>query len=56
MFYTEGGGVSHVAIYLGNGQLIHALSEKYDTLVQDVDYYERWDRATALIAVKRIFN
>lgn len=56
LFYTEGGGVSHVAIYLGNGQLIHALSEKYDTLIQDVDYYERWDRATALIAVKRIFN
>jgi len=56
LFYTEGRGASHVAIYLGNGQLIHALSEKYDTLVQDVDYYERWDRATSLISVKRIFN
>lgn len=56
LFYTEGAGPSHVAIYLGNGQLIHALSEKYDTLVQDVDYYERWDRATSLVSVKRIFN
>lgn len=56
LFYTEGGRVSHVAIYLGNGQLIHALSEKYDTLIHDVDYYEKWDRATSLMGVKRIFN
>ena len=56
LFYTEGAGPSHVAIYLGNGQMIHALSDKYDTIVHDVDYYERWDRATSLISVKRIFN
>ena len=45
-----------MANYLGNGQMIHALSDKYDTIVHDVDYYERWDRATSLISVKRIFN
>lgn len=56
LVYSEGAGASHVAIYLGDGQLIHALSERYDTLVQDVDYYERWDRATYLIGVRRIFD
>ncbi len=56
LVYTEGAGASHVAIYLGNGKLIHALSTKYDTLIQDVDYYERWDRATSLMAVRRIFE
>ncbi len=56
LIYTEGAGPSHVAIYLGNGQLIHALSTKYDTLIQDVSFYESWDRATSLMGVRRIFN
>ena len=56
LIYSEGAGPSHVAIYLGNGQLIHALSPKYDTLIQDVNYYERWDTATHLIGVRRIFK
>ena len=56
LVYTEGAGASHVAIYLGDGKLIHALSTKYDTLIQDVDYFERWDRATSLMAVRRIFE
>ena len=55
LFYTEGSGVSHVAIYLGNGQMIHALSERYDTLIQGVDYYEKWDKKTSLTCVRRYF-
>lgn len=55
LFYKENGKISHVAIYLGNGQMIHALNSKYDTLVQDVDYYEVWDKKTTLCSVRRYF-
>lgn len=55
LFYKEAGRISHVAIYLGNGQMIHALSAKYDTLIQNVDFYETWDHKTSLYCVKRIF-
>ena len=51
--YKNGGRVSHVALYLGNGKIMHALSEKWDTLIQDVDYYERWDSKTKLSHVRR---
>ncbi len=44
--YTEGSGVSHMALYIGNNQIIHALSPKYGTIIHDVDYYEKWDRGT----------
>ena len=55
LFYKQNGRISHVAIYLGNGQMIHALNSKYDTLIQGVDYYEKWDPKTTLYCVKRIF-
>lgn len=55
LFYKENGRVSHVAVYLGDGQMIHALNSKYDTLIQGVDYYEKWDPKTSLYCVKRIF-
>ncbi len=54
--YTYRGGgstIRHVALYLGNGKMMHALNEKYDTIIQDVDYYERWDPKTSLRSVKR---
>ena len=56
--YTYGKGsktVRHVALYLGNGKMIHALSEKHDTLIQDVDFYETWDSKTRLYTVKRYY-
>lgn len=55
LFYKENGRISHVAIYLGNGQMIHALNSKYDTLIQGVDYYESWDSKTSLYCVRRYF-
>ncbi len=51
--YENGSRVSHVALYLGNGKIMHALSEKWDTLIQDVEYYERWDSKTKLSHVRR---
>lgn len=56
--YTKGSGsktVTHVALYLGNGKMIHALSEKHDTIVHDVDFYETWDSHTKLYTVKRYY-
>ena len=55
LIYSLHGRVNHVAIYLGNNQLMHALSEKHDTMIQDVDYYERWDSKTTLTGVRRYF-
>lgn len=51
--YSNGSGISHVALYLGNGQIMHALNSKYDTIVQGVDYYESWDAGNYLVAVRR---
>lgn len=57
IFYKgKNGNISHVAIYLGNGQMIHALNERYDTLVQGVSYYENWDPNTTMVAVRRYFK
>ena len=53
LVYSSGGRVNHVALYLGNNQLMHALNTKYNTLIQDVDYYERWDKKNTLISVRR---
>lgn len=56
--YTKGGRsktVTHVALYLGNGKMIHALSEKHDTIIHDVDFYETWDSHTKLYTVKRYY-
>ena len=55
LVYSSGGVVNHVALYLGNNQLMHALNSKYNTLIQDVDYYETWDSKNTLTGVRRYF-
>lgn len=53
--YSSGGRVNHVALYLGDGMIMHALNTKYDTVIQDVDYYENWDKKNNLKCVRRYF-
>ena len=53
VWYFNTGGVSHVGLYIGDNKMMHALNEKYDTLIQDVDYYNRWDGINYLGAVVR---
>ena len=53
LVYYYNGRVNHVALYLGNNQLMHALNEKYDTIIQDVDFYEKWDKKNTLKQVRR---
>ena len=53
LVYSSGGRVNHVALYLGNNQLMHALNAKYGTVIHDVDYYEKWDKKNTLTGVRR---
>lgn len=56
LIYRAGNGnIGHVAIYLGGGQMIHALNEKHDTFVQSVSAYDSWDSNT-LVKVRRVLN
>lgn len=53
LIYAKGGRVNHVALYLGNDMLMHALNTRYGTVIQGVDYYEKWDHGNNLYAVRR---
>ena len=53
--YQSGGVINHVAIYLGNNEMIHALNSKYGTQIHDVDWYEDWDSGNRLVDVRRLF-
>ncbi|MBE5955275.1 MAG: hypothetical protein E7253_02360 [Lachnospiraceae bacterium] len=53
IFFSNGSKVSHVGLYLGNGQMMHALNAKYGTVIQSVDYYENWDPGNYLHSVRR---
>lgn len=53
LIYQDGGQIGHVALYLGDNKLMHALNSRLGTIIQDVDYYERWDGGTRLIGVRR---
>lgn len=53
VYKRNGGGVSHVGLYIGDGKIMHALNSRYDTVIQDVEYYEKWDRGNYLAGVRR---
>lgn len=53
--YGSRSGVTHVGIYLGNNNMIHALNSKYGTKIHNVDWYEKWDSGNSLVDVRRIF-
>ena len=53
LVYSSEIAASHVAIYLGDGMLMHSLNERYGTLIQSVEYYEWWDTGTTLTGVRR---
>lgn len=40
-------------LYIGDGKMMHALNERFGTLIQDVSYYEKWDTCNYLYAVRR---
>ena len=53
VYKRNGGGVSHVGLYIGGGMMMHALNSRYDTVIQGVEYYENWDGGNYLAAVRR---
>lgn len=38
VFYSGGGGVNHVAIYIGNGRVVHASNERVGITTSDMHY------------------
>ncbi len=38
VFYSGGGGVNHVAIYMGNGRVVHASNERVGITTSDMHY------------------
>ena len=47
-------GISHTGLYIGNGEMIHAVSPGYGTMIQNVKLYETWDNTLKLVAVRRV--
>lgn len=54
IFFGSGSSVSHVAMYIGDGQMIHALNSKRGTCIDNVQWFDRVDTTTVMMAVKRI--
>lgn len=53
LVYQSGSSFTHVALYLGDGMLMHAINPKYGTMIQGVTYYEQWDGGNHLALVRR---
>ena len=53
LVYQSGSSFTHVALYLGDGMLMHAINSKYGTMIQGVEYYEQWDSGNHLALVRR---
>ncbi len=53
VFFSSGGRINHVGIYIGDGQMMHALNSRRDMMIQDVSYYEKWDKKNKLAKVRR---
>ncbi|MBM6827711.1 NlpC/P60 family protein [Mordavella massiliensis] len=53
LVYQSGSSFTHVALYLGDGMLMHAINSKYGTMIQGVTYYEQWDSGNHLALVRR---
>ncbi len=49
LFYSHGGTIGHVAIYIGNGQIIHASTEKTGIIIGNAYY-------TTPVSATRIIN
>lgn len=53
LYADPSGSICHAALYIGDGKIMHALNSNYDTLIQTVDKYEKWDTYTHLKYVRR---
>ena len=51
VFYSSGGGIDHVAVYIGGGQIVHAIDYGYGIGVTGLDY-----SGNPVVAVRRIFE
>jgi len=54
LIFFGNSGISHVGIYVGNGEMLHALGAKYGTRIDNVQWYDAWDGGVRLLRVRRI--
>lgn len=48
------GSPSHVGLYIGNGEMIHALNSRKGTRIDNVRWYDRVDTELRLLTVRRV--